>query len=1006
MALVRPIVYVFQEVTNVTVSPSVPSLNTCIVGPCYFIRDTNITADKDENGIGTFVKSPFTTANAPCDATGASAGKPSTNSTIISITEPTDSDFPAGAELDAASMDVVFDDCYIELTRGTDLRDATVPGNLLAAGSHTVTSATGAFTTNIPYTTVTDATSPDFGKNVPTYATRIVATKTGGSLLLTEAIIKNIRYVDSATQLTVTSEFTAAEMALLASGDNLTFRVEIVGMDDLHIDPAYYTVSGNALDVKTGPLGTLVAVPLSSGGTLTKPVSYAEVSIGYRALRKDLTDVQTLESTNDIENVLGRVDERNPLAAAAQVAFANTQTTLQVFGVESDDLAGHTDAKDKMSSRSDIYCIVPVTDSIDAADWVSVISMWKLHCEAYADYTKSKYRIVIGSYPDLPTEKSSAAPSLVGTTQSSAAMTLDDVFVDPSLGADFIGAEIDNTHLLDIAHEVVGGGAGVIANTVPNTTTIFNSTYPGAKALYGAIGKKRLRSVADLGSGGTKVVDYIVRNPILVSEGGTAIATVAGCAGSGGGAAAVRLTKIAGSFTGVAVGDVAALSNTGGGTYNYGVIVVGVAVDGSYIDIGDKTAALALEAAVNVTVYRPTAYAYDATITGTNTINAAGQFSAVRPGDVAYIFVTNENPGATTNVGMWVVSSATSGTVVIAGTAPLTNVAGTVVTVAIFTSKAGGHQSCTARKRLDQLHDATASFLSTVAVGEDIEIPYPSNTNPLHWDTTTTQWPIKTIVSNQLITADLDTLEELAPKDFVAGYSGDCPYRINIDLNKTAQVTELNTVTTSLRSNRVVMVWPNECTVTDLENALTGITGRHHGQYLACAVGGMVCGLPPHQGFTFIGVAGISQIYNSNFYFSDAQIDDLSEGGWYIFLQDSETSAPYSAHEVTTDTTAYQFGELMYVKDFDFVSTFYKRIMETFIGRWNINNETLKTIRASFDAGTAFLKSMSYPKIGTPILSSEVTKIEQLASETDRVEIYAEVSIPRVLNKIGLHLIA
>lgn len=989
MALVRPIVYVFQDVSNIVVSPSVPSLNTCIVGPCFFIQDTNVAADKLVNGIGDFVKAPYTTADAPCTTgTAVSKGRPSANATIITMTEPPAPLFPTGALVDDASMDVVFDACYLDITHGingTGLVAAT-----LAAGDTTVVCAGETFTTKIPNTA-----------GVPDYATRVVFSKTDG----TGAVVKLVTSV-TATNLVVDNIFTSDEITTLGVA-NILYRVEVL-TSDVHVSDSYYTVTGNALAVKTGPLGVLVTLD-----GVARTVNFATVSIGYRALRTDLTDVLTLESVADIATYLGRIDERNPLAAAANVAFANTTTTLQVFGVSSDDSTGHTDARDKMSSRSDIYCIVPVTDNTTAAVWMSIITMWRTHCEAYAAYTKSKYRIVIGSYPDLPTEKSSAAPSTKGQTSSSAAMTVVDVFVDPSVGADFIGAEVDDTCLLDIAHN----GGAAITDTVKDGATIFEGVnapdihYDGAQTLYGAIGKKRIRSVASLGSGGAVAVDYAVRSPILLSEGGTPTLTVAGCTWAGVIAVNSRITKPAATapFAGASVGDVVKVTSSV--SHNYGMVITAVDAGFDYIEVSVKEADAG--SPIDIEIYTPVSYTFNAVVSGTNTITKTGRFAGAKAGDVAYIFNCNTAAATTdiANKGMYVILTATDDAITVAGT--LVNDGGalnpaTSTACAVFSTKAGGAQvTCTSRKRLDQLTDTTASFISTIAVAEHIEIPYPADTNVLAWDTTTTQWPVKTIVANQIVIADLDDLEELAPRNFTAGFSDPnfCNYRVNIDLNKTSQATELVSTLSGNESSRLVMVWPNECTVSGLENALTGVVSRHHGQYLACTVGGMICGLPPHQGFTFIGVAGITQIFNSNFYFSDTQIDTLSEGGWYVFLQDTESSAPYSAHEVTTDTSAYKLGELMYVKDFDFIATFYKRIMETYTGRWNITPEALKSIRASFNAGTKYLLTMVYPKIGAPILSSEITVLEQSASETDRVEVYAEVSIPSVLNKIGLHLI-
>jgi hypothetical protein len=168
----------------------------------------------------------------------------------------------------------------------------------------------------------------------------------------------------------------------------------------------------------------------------------------------------------------------------------------------------------------------------------------------------------------------------------------------------------------------------------------------------------------------------------------------------------------------------------------------------------------------------------------------------------------------------------------------------------------------------------------------------------------------------------------------------------------------------------------------------------------------MTAGLPSHQGFTFIGGAGISSVYNSNLYFSDDQITALSGGGWYVFLQDSSTSLPYSAHEVTTDTDAYETGEFMHVKNFDFVSIFFKRILQTFPGRYNINATTLKLIRGALEGGIDTLLGRTFPRIGTPLISGTITSIAKYGSEADRVECYMTIELPTVLNKLALHLVA
>jgi hypothetical protein len=804
---------------------------------------------------------------------------------------------------------------------------------------------------------------------------------------------------------------TAADMLTgtgLLPGVAILYRIETI-LADQHVDAVFTTIVGNSITIKTGALGLLLTLDSTS-----YPVNFATMYVGSRSLRTDLTSVHTLDSTADILGTIGRIDERNPLAVAAQVAFGNTSTPIQVFGVNADAYAGHTDARDKMSNRTDIYAIVPLMDDITAANWVSILAMWKAHAVAFAAAAKSNFRIIVGSYADLPTTKSVLAPAADAST-SAAVAALVDVFVDPDTNVHFLQDEVAAGQLLDVSHQF---GATTL-ETVNTGRTIFNGVgapYLGAKVLYGAMGEKRLRTTTAVAAVSGVTVDYAVRDPILLSEGGTPVLTISDLTWTTAGGVDNHLTKPGAvrPFDGVAVGDVVKGVNTA--SHEYGMLVTAIdAAAAAYIDVSTRDAD-ANSGTLDLEIYRPMLSSSMGAISATNKFTAAapGSIVGVVPGDIVYMFHTNALVPGNANVGMWIVQAATSNDIVVYTDAAhlLTNDGGGGIGVgvsclAIYHPTAGrGVASVTTRKRLSLLTDLGQSFISTVSAGNFIEIPYPADVNPTHFDTTTTMWPVQTIVTNEILEAQLTDLQELAPKAFIAGYNLDCPYRISIALDKTGQVVELNTITTSLKSSRILMTWPNACEVTDVVNELTGVAGVHKGQYLACTVGGMIAGLPSHQGFTFISVAGISSITNSNFYFSDDQIDDLSEGGWYVFLQDSETAAPYCAHEVTTDTDTYELGELMFVKNFDFVSLFYKRILGCFIGRYNIFTETLSTIRGSLNAGTDFLRLRSFPKIGAPLISATVTLVEQLPSEVDRVEVYMLVDLPKVLNKIGLHLIA
>ncbi len=977
MAVTRPIVYVYQQFATLTVSPGTPDLNSCVFGPCFYIQD--YAEDKDNIDVGVFVKSPYINANAPCanSPVGESLGRPDPGSDFL-VTDPPNINEAPGAVLDSASVEVLVDDAYLEIMTGQT--PASPPA--LAAGENWFL-----------------ATGDDFDAANVQPGDRLVMTKDSVETAL-NTVVKTIKQIDSGdnANLLLNNIFTSDEETALGTAD-VKYRVEHV-LNDQVVDSAYYAVVGNQITIKTGPTGLRLAY-----NNTTYPVNFSDgIYIGYRAMRADRAYVQTINDIDEIASKLGRLDERNPLAVGVYVSLSNTGTPVQAFGVATDDGPGHLSARNSISTRDDIYCIVPITDSLTGASWVSIITMWKDHCITFSRFDKSKFRIVIGSYSELPTEKSSAPPSVLGHTFNPAGSAADmDVLVDPADAADFLTAQVDSADLLDIMHSHAD------LETVSDQKHLFSASgYAGAKALLGAIGGKRLRvATADKFDSDQAAVAgaYSVRAPILKSENVPSASIYADTTGATWGADAGskgRITKT-GAFSNVIAGDIAHVSNGATPAHNDGFVITAVDPSGNYIDV-EITNTVA--DTVDVQVYRPIDYTVGGKVSATSrTIEASGaaDFTNVAVGDLCVVLQS----GTAENIGMWVVENKLDNQNVVIGD-PKSRLgdeaAGTTHVVFFRSVASAADTTLTSRARLTRLRDDAANFITSVKVGQNIQVPYPVDTDPTKWDTTTTTWPIGTIVSDELLDATLDPLEELAPDAFIEGYNGDMAYRISIDLDRDAQVEELNIITHDLKSNRCVMAWPNTCKINGVLNEKTGAQNWQNGQYLACAIGGMISGLPSHQGLTFITIGGVVQLDNSNFYFSDDQLTDLHDGGWYVFVQDSEDSLPYSIHEVTTDTDTYEMGELMNVKNFDYIALFYRDVMRTYIGRYNIIPETLELLRDAFNTGTDFLELRTFPRLGAPLLSAKIVSLEQHASEVDRVEIYAEIKMPKVLNKIGLYL--
>lgn len=322
------------------------------------------------------------------------------------------------------------------------------------------------------------------------------------------------------------------------------------------------------------------------------------------------------------------------------------------------------------------------------------------------------------------------------------------------------------------------------------------------------------------------------------------------------------------------------------------------------------------------------------------------------------------------------------------------------------------------------LFDANGTFIDDgVLPGDFVEMPQnPTQTSFAN----SVQLVIATIVSNQrvrivnnggdtsLVTNEVPHLVSRDAPVTTIPATATLTYRIVRALDKAGQVTELISVAQSIKSRRAVICWPDLIEVSSLtDGSLPRSEPTTHapaapqpGHYLACAVGGMLASLPSHQGLTNMGIAGVSKLYNANTYFDDKQMTQISNGGWLLFQQDTPSALPFIIHQLTTDPSTLEFGEISLVKNFDFVSLFFSDILDDFLGIWNINEETIGFIIAALQAGIDNLKLRRRVRIGAPIIDGRITSVAESTASADRVEAYIEVDFPKPLNTVGLHLVS
>lgn len=906
--MVRPIVLVFQEFADITVTPTTPDLNCLVAGPAYQLQD--FPDDRANTEV-----SNYGTLNADNPYVPPVAFTPA-----ITLAAPPN--IVTGAWVDPDSIQVYFDEARVIMASGTDGETvATTPDE------NTLASVTATFLTD--------------------------GIQAGDKLIIdppgvaTVNIVLTVLGVDSETVLRVSTNFSQADTGL-------AYRIERELTDQL-IDSAFVNTpvfrSSNQIEILGG-----VTLPVAS---VPRVVAFARTYIEYRAYRTDLQGIDSIETTNDITTKIGRIDSRNPLAAGVFVAKQNAgQAPIQFYGVETQDLIGYTKVRDAISTDNSVYAIVHmITD-------VNVTAMFKTDNETLADPALAlstgvpqKLRVVIGA-GELTDTSTITAEAITGTAEALAAATPPGVKTLTLASLTALTTNLQPGDVITVsASENVAplDGAYTVAHINSETEVEVNEAFPVAV-------------------GAAEGANYTITRP---STGGTLVSLVDNRA---------LLTIEA---------------------VDYISRVAGVTPGARTISkVQDATTANGIQSIVEVA--------------GVSTIINGDFAGAITAQDV--VDAINSGTGVTLSF---------SGSVNITAATASGGTAQTAAIAAALSTGTAGTDDVTSTATQDdafiRFFDSAATFIADGVLPGDI-IEVPSNPNGV-FSADDKQFVVNTLISEQRIEivnisagsyqSNTATVEhELPHLDNRLGTGtlvaqGSLRYRVIRELTRDQQVTDLVSVSQSLNSRRAILAWPDTIKVAGLVDGSLPNNGdgsaadaaSQEGYYMGCVIGGMTAGLPSHQGFSRLGCAGIDQIYNAGDYFTERQLTDISDGGWYVFAQDTPSSLPYSIHQLTTDPSTLESGEYSIVKNFDFVSLFFLDVLEPFLGIWNVNNDTIGFIRQALNTGIDNLKLRRVSKIGAPINSAVVTSVEVSDASADRIEVYVELDLPKPLNVIGLHLV-
>jgi len=811
-----------------------------------------------------------------------------------------------------------------------------------------------------------------------------------------------------------------------------------------------------------------VTVPSPTASTVTRSLSYAQIYLSYRALRQDLqglrSALQSAEQTiNGVPTIvgIGKIDARNPLAVGVKLALNNAGAVpIYYYGISADDSTGYANARARLATNNALYCFVALTQDLNIhAAFKTAFDQSASPVYARDHGVNQRFRMHLGSIP-LPRAETVYQGSISGVSNAVGTMTSGNYrtvsFASTSTGSLGVRAVLPGD---SITIGLSRTGAAAWQNRrgthrVGHVNSSVDYPNPGDPSELEVIPSS---SRWDDTSGASAAdVEVLVRAPdgtVKVSV----LAEVDISTGSGGTLGTINFAMLAPTVTGgpytivYATGSALAISVVGFAitiTLNAGVtthaqvaaavnthpflsliMLATVSAGGSHVvDYHTQTPRTAVTgqtgAAASMVAVDPTHNQVNGltgmvaasagrylTITGAMDPANNGTFLITSVIDATSVVIYNATPGTLPDAGAltWTEYHAYSAILPVSGSATAT----VVINDALF----------------NELEDDSAGFMTAgILPGDLLEIPLdPNNYGPAAFEGRLLTYRVGALLNeNKFRIAngfddDASTARELPhyfARDLQDRYIDDAlpnaiSYRVRRTLTTDEQVLALISISQSVKSKRLTLMWPDIVGVSGLCDgslprslpSVRALAGTQPSYYLACAVAGVIAGTPAQMGLTNGSFIGIDRLVNSTDLFDEEQLSVISDGGYFVCTQATEGALPVCEHQLTTDPTTLETGELSVVKNVDFLSIFFRDLLRSFLGQYNNIPEALNEIFRSVSDNTELLKGRTLAKIGPPLLSGSITSLAPSAVAADTVEMFYSASVPRPLNNIGFHLV-
>jgi hypothetical protein len=236
------------------------------------------------------------------------------------------------------------------------------------------------------------------------------------------------------------------------------------------------------------------------------------------------------------------------------------------------------------------------------------------------------------------------------------------------------------------------------------------------------------------------------------------------------------------------------------------------------------------------------------------------------------------------------------------------------------------------------------------------------------------------------------------------------PVKVQVVRNftKTERANNIAYVGGSYNNRRVRVVFPDTFVYND--NASGGVEVIKEGYFAAAGLAGLRSGVVPHQGLTNSEYLGATKLNKVVLEFSQSDLDTMAEQGIWIITQETIGATAYVRHQLTTDTSSLNTSEDSITTNVDSISYALKRVMAPFIGRYNVNPDSIATVRAAIVGELTYRSSNTFTnRAGNQLVSftpkDDILRLEQNATYKDRLDVEVRLHVPYPLNYLSLKLI-